>query len=177
MADRGAVWVTSELLPDGRYITSISVNPDRAFTLDRDAARRYAATVFTAVAYAEYDTAVVRQLQAIGIALPDAAGFVVDLRADRPPLDDDATAPLRFEPLVAGTTLTPAVHIALDGELFCQWDPADARQHAGHVLDVAAAVDLDAAYRRLLVAQVGLDDARARAVVGDLAEHWDTADE
>lgn len=50
--------------------------------------------------------------------------------------------------------------------------PRELRDHGSHVLSTPAAADLDAALHRKLVGTFGLDDARARAVVSDLVNHW-----
>jgi hypothetical protein len=166
-----AIWVVSDVAPDGTYVTTVQASDDVAVVLDRKRAMEYAMAVYTAVGYAEYDAAVFHQLVSLGISHPNAAHCVGDLRADRAPLDDAATAPLRFVPLVTAAKHQPAVYVEVNGRRISQWTTSDARQHAGHVLDICAAVDLDAAYRRYLRGPLRLDDGRARAVVGSLGEH------
>lgn len=101
-----------------------------------------------------------------------SAGFdLTGLPPEQAPLDDEATAPLRFEPLVTAVKKEPAVYLELNGQRIAQWNEADVRRHAMHVLEVVAAVDLDAAYHRYLIGTIGLDDGRARVVVGDLGKH------
>lgn len=170
MTDIDSVWVISDVAPDGTYVVGIQAGADTARMLNRDEAITYATTVMAAAARAEHDAAVIAQLGTLGIGIQDAAELVADLRADRPPLDPAATAPFGFEPIVAAKR-EPAILLSLNGERVGQWTTSDAKGHAAHVLEVVAGVDLDAAYRRLLVGVVGLDDRTARAVVGDLGRH------
>ena len=166
------IWVVSDVAPDGTYITTIHLSGDLAFTLTRDQASRYAAAVHTAATTAEHDAAVFAQLVDSGLPKAMAATVLSDLRDDRPPLE--TPGPLRYTPAVSGRTHAGFVDVTLTGHgsgtVVSQWTPTDCRQHAGHVLDVAAAVDLDAAYRRAMVG-LGLTDDRARALVGGLARY------
>lgn len=171
MDEYEVIWVVSDVAPDGTYVTTVQASDDTAVVLNRKRALRYAMAVYTAVAYAEYDAAVLNQLVSMGIGQEMAARCIADLRADRAPVDDAATDPLRFVPLVTATGRTPALYVDLGGRRIGQWTPADGRQHAGHVLDICAGVDLDAAYHRFLRGPVGLDDGRARAVVGTLGRY------
>ncbi len=171
MPEPAAIWVVSDVAPDGTYVTTVQATDDIAVTLNRRRATAYATALLTAIGYAEYDAAVYRQLVHLGIGEGLAAQCIADLRADRPPINDFATAPLRFVPLVTAGKKEPALYLELNGDRIAQWTAADGRQHAGHVLEVSVGVDLDAAYYRFLRGTVGLDDGRARAVVGTLGEH------
>lgn len=171
MVEPEAIWVVSDVAPDGTYVCTVQAGDDLAVTLDRQRAVAYAMALYTAVGYAEYDAAVLAQLTTLGVGDRMAAQCVADLRADRAPVDDAATTPLRFVPLVTAAKREPGLFIEIGGRRVAQWTTADGRQHAGHVLDIVAAVDLDAAYHRFLRGPVALDDDRARAVVGSLSEH------
>jgi hypothetical protein len=171
MSDIDAIWVISDVAPDGTYVVTVQAGDDVAITLDRNRAIRYALTVIDASARAQYDAAVFAQMAGMGLDERTAVEPVIQLRADRPPLDNDATAPLRFEPIVTSRTKRPAVHVHLGGKAISEWGPVDAAGHALHVLEVAVGVDLDAAYRRILIGTIGLDDASARAAVGDIANY------
>jgi hypothetical protein len=97
--DRNSIWVQSDLAPDGStYVTSIHYDADQSRILTPETAYAYVAEVFRAAVMAEHDAAVIRQLRAMNITLKEAAGIVAELREDRPPLDDAATAPLRLVP-------------------------------------------------------------------------------
>jgi hypothetical protein len=171
VAELEAIWVVSDVAPDGTYVCTVQAGDDLAVVLDRQRAIAYTVALYTAVGYAEYDAAVLKQLTTLGVGERMAARCVADLRADRAPVDDAATAPLRFVPLVTAAKREPSLFVEVNGRRISQWTPADGRQHAGHVLDIVAAVDLDAAYRRFLRGPVRLDDDRARAVVESLGEH------
>lgn len=171
-----AVWVESGVAVDGTFVVEVNAAGDWSFVLNRERALAYVATVFDAAARAEYDAAVLRQLTSRGLARELVGAMIAnDLRPDRPPLDDAATAPLRYTPIVSDSTRQPYVHVHLHGrgepQFLTQWRPASARQHAGHVLDALAVVDLDAGYLRTLVGVIGLDAPRARAVIATLGDH------
>lgn len=175
MSDAQAIWVQSDVLPDGTYVTAIHYDDDQSRILDRAAGLAYVAEVFTAAVHAEHDAAVVRQLTGLGLDLESAARAIAELRADRPPLADAVTAPLRLVPGVSAKTGNGFLHIHLGEVRVGQWDPDDARDHATNVLSVLAAADLDAAYCRYLVGTVGIGLPRAQAVVGDLGNYVQVA--
>ena len=180
MTDIEAVWVISDVAPDGTYVATVHAGQDVALTLDRDRAIAYAVTVLTATTRAQYDAAVWRQMLTIsrgrtdGDAQQAAALIVKGLREDRPPIDDSATAPFAFEPFVSHRTKEPGVFVSLNGKKISQWDLSDAEGHALHVLQIMIGVDLDASYRRHLIGTLGIEDWRARAVVGDLGKYHAT---
>lgn len=171
MASPDAIWVISDVAPDGTYVATVQAGDDVAVTLPPDRAIAYALAALGAACRAEYDASVFAQLTTLGVTEVHAAGMILDLRKDRPPLDDDATKPLRFEPLVTSAAKEPAVYVELNGERIARWTTEDTRGHAMHVLEVLLGVDLDAAYRKQLVGVIGLDDETARAAVGGLAQH------
>lgn len=169
------VYVQSEPLADGTYVTAVHYGADRSRILDRQTAMAYVADIFTAAVRAEHDAAVIRQLLGLGLDLETAAQAIADLRADRPALDDTVTVPFRLVLGVSAKTGNGFLHVHLNGVKIGQWDPRDARDHAVNVLTVLAAVDLDAAYRRYLIGTVGIDAARAGNVIADLATHLTAA--
>jgi hypothetical protein len=171
--EQQGVWVTSDLNPDGStdYIVTVSANDDCALSLKADAAVRYCAAVTRAATIAQHDAAVLAQLTRVGISAESAGLTVVELRQDREPVADAATAPLRFEPIVSGSSGKPYVLVWAGAERISQWTPRDCFQHAGHVMQVLAGVDLDSAYFRYLVGTIGTDPQRARAAVHDLGSY------
>ena len=171
LADIDAIWVTSDRTHNDVYIPTVVLGEDLAIPLPGAKAAAYANTVLNACAYAEYDAAVYAQLRGAGVDERLTATVLLDLRNDRPPLDQASTAPLAFDPLVTARDHTPAIHVSASGEKFCQWTTADARGHAMHVLDMATAVPLDAAYLRHLIGPVNLPAHVARAMVDDL-RNW-----
>lgn len=169
----GRLWVKSEVMSDGSYGVGLNVGPgpDRSWVLTRSQAVDYAVTCFTRATEAEHDAAVFGLLTATGLPQKTVAELIVkDIRPDRPD-DHTATKPLRFT-IALGLKSGPFLKMYLDGELVGGLTTGDLRDHAAVVLNVIAAVDLDAGLFRLLTGRVGLDEDRARAVVGSLAEHW-----
>jgi hypothetical protein len=197
--DAPGIWVSSWVLPKGRgYGVRLRVG-GTTWGLTPDRALAYAAAVIRAAVTAEHDAAVAGLLMN-KLAVPDrlvAELFAHDLRPDRPDTDAD-TGPLLLRPGVAvdehlngSRTFRPFIGLHLAdthiesgrpawsprGEKVGQFTPADARQHATAVLDTIAAADLDSALRRLLVGPLGLGEARASAVIADLANHWPATEE
>lgn len=168
------IWVTTDLNLDGTstYTVTVSVNADLALSLQADKAVRYVAAVYRAAVIAQHDSAVIQQLSGrLGLDKSTAASTVVDLRQDREPVQNAATVPLRFEPIVSGSTLRPYVHVWAGKQHITQWTPEDCFQHASQVMQVLAGVDLDSAYCRYLTNKIGVDAATARAAVHDLGSY------
>jgi len=170
-SENEGLWARSDILPDGNYAVTVSVGSDRIWTLDRDGAIRYALTLLRAAQEADHDAAVFRALTHAEVP-PDAAahGISKDLRPDRPPLDHDATAPLKVEPGV-NEALQPFLKLSLDGKPFGQVGVDGAADHALGVLSAMLSVDLDAALHRWLIGTIGLDTPKAKAFVHSLIEH------
>lgn len=164
------ITVTSDVTADGAYVAVLTFR-NRRRVLDDTAAARYARTVLNAVATADYDAAVFSQMTGLNLPPDVVAQVVKDLRADRPPLDDDATAPLSFAPGVSHRDGRGFIGLWLDGEQVGQLELDAARDHALHVLEVPQVAVFDNLYRQLLVSTIGLPDRKARAVVHDLARH------
>lgn len=170
------MWVITEPLPDGEgYMVTIQLNQDNVLSLTPDQATMWAKGFLTAAARAEYDTAVIRQLSAkLKISVQDAVRQVMTMRDDRPPVE--GVDPLTLEPGVAmdGTSEDPTfrafIAMYLPGrKKYGQVDPKGAREHALIVLESIAVAELDAAYKRSLIGQVGVAEGTARQVIHDLA--------
>jgi hypothetical protein len=171
----GTLWVASRLGDDGRYAVQISLGGTRlAWQLDPTRGLRYARAVLRVAQLAEHDSAVIRQLAALGTPVEAAAELLArDLRPERAPLDDQATRPLLFRPIVAVDGLVPIVQMEWPpqpelGHRAAQLTARAAAGHAASVLEVAFAVELDDAYARMLVGVLGLPELRARALIDDL---------
>lgn len=167
------VWVGSEPAVDGsEYVVTLSIDDDHSIVLDRERAVEYVWALLTIVGCSEYDAAVLGQVtRKMGLGLDVAGQLILDLRKDRPPVDADATKPIKFEPIVSQRTHRPLLHLRVDGELVGQWEVSDARQHALHVLDAMVVADLDGAYYRCLTGLLGVEEPRARNVVEDVG-NW-----
>lgn len=166
-----AIWVISDLAPDGAtYLPVVHLGEDIALPLEGDKAIAYAVTVQGAAERAAYDEIVLDQLLEMvgGDRMDVLAAAMTAMREGRPPLDDDATAPFRFEPFVSAFNRQGGIFLWVNGERYAQWTVVDARQHAAHVLQVHSGVPLDAAYRRLLTEIIQVPAETARIMVDDL---------
>jgi hypothetical protein len=158
------------------YMVTVEIDHDRAIALTPESAPRYAMTVLQAVARAEYDAAVYRQMSALVKDDRVVVGMIRDLRKDRPDIDTSATEPLVISPGV-NSEGKPFLTVLVDGKPVGQWTPESAREHVLCALEVCAVADLDAGYYRALTGLVGLDEPRAREVIEDLQHHRWTGDE
>lgn len=173
--DSDGLWVRSDVMPDGTYGVAINVGADRSWPLNRDRAVAYAVACVTRATEAEHDAAVFAAFKATGMDDRTAGMFVVQgIRPDRPD-DHSATEPLRFVGAL-GLKVGPFIKMELDGQPCGEMTTADLIDHAMGVLKTLAAADLDAALLRTLRGPVGLNEERARAVVGSLAQHWPTSE-
>lgn len=174
--DPGVVWVrttprVSALDMAVGYDVVVEASDDLSRVLTPVEAFAYASTLLGACARATHDAAVVKQLTTLGISKQAAAMTVRDLRADRPPLDDGATAPLRYVPAVSAADGRPFLEVHIEGLQVGQWEIPEAREHATVALESVHVADLDGAYAAHLVGVIGLPRASAEAAVGALAEH------
>jgi len=168
-----SIWVKADVDLAGNYRLVVEYNADTAETFDQPRATAYATEVFTAAAYAEYDAAVMAQMtKKLGLPMEAVAEVIRGLRADRPPLNQAALGLLRMEPGIAARNMKPFLKCSLTCHpMEWQWDPADANQHAGYVVQCYPVANLDSAYRRYLVGVIGIDQNRAMHAVEDLA-NW-----
>lgn len=169
------LWVRSWRMNGNKgYGVRVNVGA-RSWNLVPREALEYAAGFVAAATTAEHDTAVFRLLtERVGIEPRQVAELIGrDLRPDR--VDRSAaTDPIELRPAVGQHG--PFVGMWLDGQQVGELRPADAREHALAVLDTLAAADLDASLRRMLVGPLGLDEARASAVIRSLEDVWPPAE-
>lgn len=172
MPEPDGLWVRSEVMPNGTYGVALNVGDDRSWALSRDRAVAYAAACVAVATAAEHDAAVFNLLtKQVGLPRETVGAVLVnDIHPDRPE-QHAATDPLRFATAL-GLKHGPFLKMTLDGKPAGELTPADLRDHALGVLKVIAAADLDAALHRALVGPFGLDDDRARQIIGSLANHW-----
>ena len=169
--EESTIWIKTEPSIDGStYMVTVEIDEDRAIPLTPESAPRYAMTILEAIARAEYDAAVYRQLMDLVPDQQAVAQIIGDLRKDRPDIDTSATKPLEIRP---GVNLQgePFLDVLIDSEKVGQWTMEAAKEHVLTALEVTAVADLDAGYYRALVGLVGLDEGRARNVVDDLQHH------
>lgn len=171
--DPDAIWVTSDRAANNRYVATVHPTPDVSIPLDHLKAVAYATTVIRTVAYAEYDAAVIRQLQPTLAAgsRKEAARMVMMLRDRRKIIDPAPTAPLIFTGGVSAFTGEPFVHVHLHRNAITQWTPDEARSHAMYVLDAAIVARLDQGYLAFLCDAIKLDQDVAIVAVDDLRRH------
>ncbi len=171
MAD-SCVWIRTTPDLDGIYWVVLEIDDDTSHPLPVASAMVHARAVLAAVARAEYDAAVVRQMTKVGKAGDKdhrhAATLVGMMRNDRPPIE--WPSPLALEPGVSAFTGDPFLHVMIRGRIVGQWTIPDARDHAIGVLEAVEAAYLDGGYLRAL-RTAGIDDPQARAVVDNLATH------
>lgn len=164
----GTVWVRTQPSASGRaYVVTIDLTDDHSTTLKPTEAAEYARYVLAAAMRAAHDAAVFAQLDQRGLSRDLIIETIRSLRDDRPPLRT-ATPVLKLDPGINAAG-EPFLHLTLPtGTVLGQWNVDDARHHAHAVLEAVHAADLDAAYYRHLVGAARVDEATARAAVGDL---------
>lgn len=173
VCNANTVWVRSAHDPaTSTYRTMIEVGADRAIGLDAAGALAYANVVLDVRARAMHDAAIVAQMHStLRLSLQDTAQALHGLRLDRPPLNYEATHPLRFEPVVSHLSHEPFITIVLDGQPVGQWDIHDAADHALAIMEVVAMCDLDTAYLKYLVDTLAVAPSTAAATVSALSPH------
>jgi hypothetical protein len=167
--ERDSIWVSSDVAADEHsYVLTVHFSDDLSHPLTDGGGIAYAATLLRACAAAEYDAAVFTQLTTkLGLDASDAAQILAGLRKARA-RETWTAGPLEITPGVSVFDRTPFVRCSAGGRSW-QWDPADCKQHALHVLEGASAVEDDAIYRGILTETIGIDPQRALAVVEDIA--------
>jgi len=168
MADeQGGVWIRTVPDMEGIYRPVVELDDDTSHPIDDVTAVAYARAILVAVAYAEYDAAVIRQMTTV-CNQEAAVDLVRRMRGDRPLLV--WPAPLELEPGVSARTGEAFLAVSLHGLRVGQWDMAQAREHALGVLEAVEVAPLDSAYLRALRA-IDVEEGRARVVVDDLARY------
>lgn len=169
--DDETMWIRTEPAVDGAsYVVTLELNADHAIVLTPTRATTYALAFLAAAQRAEYDAAVFAQIGGMrGSSVENAGHLVAEFRDDRPPIDPAATAPLTLHPGInhRGHAF---IGLRLNGEPYGQVDVDGAREHALHVLEAPIAADFDAAYYRLLIGIVGVEEPTARHIVADIAK-------
>lgn len=174
--------------PGAPYITTVQPSDDVAVVLPYDRAVRYGMAVLAAAHRAHYMAAVLAQARDILAGRPGRYGRPLVLTAeqeenarfllgqlleDLPELDGEATAPLRFLPVIHRDG-TPMVRVSLPPhtEPFTGWTFPEACQHAHHVLGQAIVSQLDTAYRNTVAVNFGAGEQKGRAAVDDLGNFF-----
>jgi hypothetical protein len=172
VTDEGAVWITSDLLPDGTYAPAIIFDADTSVALTEANAVTYALSILEAAQAADYDAAVLRQLAPLVGAKIAAVTIARDIRPNRRRTRPSGT-PLELRPGVSQATGEAFLKVEIRGKIVGQWSVADAREHALRILDAAIVADFDGAYYRTLIGAIEIPESTARTVVDDLRKHRD----
>lgn len=173
-----------------RYVVRVTFGSENEWfeLATEDAVYAYADAILCAASAAEYDTAVLRQMQSFfKMSTEDAASMVIEFRKHRPPLLDPfarasahgqgakrairATGILSMEPGVSAFTGEPFIALFVRGKQVGQWECAVARTHAMNIMQTAQAAKWDTAYLKYMTNVVGVDFPQATAAVHFLAEH------
>ncbi len=168
--DVDSVWIKSEPDENGRYHVYMETGPDQSIPLDADAAYGWAREVLSAVAQAEHDAAVIKQLRRVGTDVDSAAHLVADMRQDR--AEHIPISVLPGFAIKPGVTREAKAFLVIqrNGEPIGQWDMDDARAHALNVLEAIEVAPLDSAYVRILTSKVGISHEVAQTMVHALAD-------
>lgn len=167
------IWIKTEPDLDDVYHTVLELGDDDIVPLDADAAYRWAREVLSSVARADYDAAVVKQAESLGMPREGIGMLVQELRDGRAgDLPLSATG-LRLIPGVSHRTGKGFLILEHKGEQVGQWELEEARTHAMHVLEAFEVAQLDTGYLRTLTKYFGLGSDRARAVVAKLVDYRD----
>lgn len=167
-----AVWIKNEPDEQGTYHVYLELGPDDVIPLDVTTAYQWAREVLSAVAQAEYDAAVIKQIEALGMppkAVAEVVGTLREDRADHVPVS--AIPGLQLVPGVSQRSRMGFLRLDRRGEPIGQWELDDARQHALAVIEAFEVSILDSAYLRALEHNIGIERGRALNVVGDLINH------
>lgn len=183
MPEPHALWIISDVLPDGTFAPSLTDGGDRAVSLCDGRAAGYATAVASAAARAQHDAAVLRQITELGTKRTDAdyaeesAFFVVsELRSGRADLVCGLEPDVSVLPVLVKPESTPGVMVTMfgvDGFM----DVGQAMEHAAWVLAATEGAELDRRYCEYLQRHIGLDEPTARGAVGDLGEWLNDGDE
>lgn len=167
-----SVWIKTGPTLDGKsFMVEVEIDKDTSIVLDRTNCLEYGYAILSAVAHAEYDAAVMKQLTSkLEIKPEDALQVVLDMRQDRAPINMAATSPLALVPGV-NKELKPFLTVKVHDEAVGQWTLKDAREHALAAIEAHIVADLDTSYLKELKGLIGLEDHVARNVIEDL-EKW-----
>lgn len=171
MTEEDSIWIRTEPSVDGStFMVTVEFGQDRSITLDEQGAFQYAKAILTAVQYAEYDAAVLKQMRELmpGADEQTVMQLVVDMRNERPEPDFTGYEPFALVPGVSIYSGKGFLTVMLDGKRAGQWDIPAAREHAMMAIEALIVADLDNTYLKILKGIVGLEDEKSRQVVAQL---------
>jgi hypothetical protein len=164
------VWVRADPTPLGAgYMLTVEFTDDDVLPLSGADMLAYVATLSDALARAQYAEAVRRQLREQFTMREDMMMHtIIQLRDSWPDLRRFGRYEIRPCVSMEGRT---SVDVWLGDRNLVQFSPDQLREHIAYVLRVYAWADLDSAYRRFLVGQVGIDQGAASLCVSTLNRH------
>jgi hypothetical protein len=172
-----SIMAIADRFPDGSYGATVSIGPDVSYSLPGPRARRYALALIEAATACEHDAALYGALACKGIPDELSADVITAVRELREV--SRWTAPLRLESiLTAAEPHLPVLRVLIgDGPDGWQWAPAEARQHARHVLEAVTAAEEDDRLAAVLVERMRLEPEVVAAVIDHLKGHWPDAED
>lgn len=170
--DGSGFWLFSDHDLNGGYTPSVAFGPDDVFPINDPTA--YAEAVTRVAVTAQHDSSVTRLLhEYVGIPLELVADVLLLLRdGNRARPAVEVLPGLTMTPVVSGRTLEPFIHIHVKGEQTSQNTVPEMLDHARGALEVSAAAKLDTRLFREVVNTLGMDSARAGAIVAHLSAFW-----
>lgn len=164
-----SVWCRVEVSPLGTYMLVITYDDDNVLSLGRDELLNYVAVMSDALARARYTEGVRRQLRdQFKFSESVVMLTLTQLRKTWPDLP--RFGPYEIRPCVSFEGRT-SVDVWRGDKQLAQFDAGMLAEHISQTLIAYAGADLDAAYRRFLVGEVGISDGEARLCVTTLNRH------
>lgn len=171
------------------YVCTVQPSDDVAIELTRGQALQYAGVVFNAAMQSVYLAGIRAQMTDVfskrgrvaapGDTVENVEWMVNSFASDVLPPENAVTGPLTFQPGYRPSTGEPLVKVVIGDDLVATWSPASARHHANAVMIVAFCAELDTAYKRFAIANIGVAENQGRAMVHDLGhylQHFDGLD-
>jgi hypothetical protein len=163
-----AVWLDTQLQPDGEYVLTMSIGDDYAVELPVDQALAHAVEVLRNVALADYAQAIRQQMLGLGTD-PEGVEDLLRALVPRLPMSEPVTE-LVMLPAINRNNGEPMLQIAFRDQLLGVWTLKEARSHALGVLEATLAARMDTSYRQALIENIDLDGATAAGVINALGK-------
>lgn len=156
MGDGGTFFINAELDVDNlEYFVTFSVNDEDRMVFSDEDAIRWAQAITTALTDAEYEAAIFRQMNRLGVRIESTTALVADLRSQQPEVQP---GPLGI--WMRGATNNEGkafIQVMRLQDSFGQMDPEAARAHVAGVLESMAIAKRDTTYLRTLVNKAGMN--------------------
>lgn len=153
---------------DGSYFVELQANQETPVRLTRPKALEWAADCARAAQEAAYDAALIQQLRALKLEEEAIMRTVFELRRQRKPYK---TPPFELRPSVSLFTAKPFIEVLHNGRGLATWEYSYALHMATEILELLAAAQLDAQYRKFMIKTMGIEPGAADAAISDLANY------